>query len=1411
MSVHQAWSLVQALFWRWWVALCVIVVLVLAVTGTWWALHQAGPTARILSWLPGVTVVEPRGGLLGDFSAQRLEIRLPRQSLLTLIEPHWKGLTVRHDPSAAWSVGVDVTSLEARRADLHWVSAPVPAKPAPSRAPQNLDLPVSVRIGLLRVGAVHSNLWAPQVIENVDLQLSLQGSCATTLCHRVVLKQADVHGWSLQGLATVKTRQDLALDLALQARRRSLGDGDRVGIGQADLTLQGPLSKLSASGQVHVGEGLATAQSLVVSGDVTPFESWPVSRLALQTKQFDLALLWPSLPQTALSGQILAQPTAATAKRAVPDLTVDVALDNALAGPWDAARLPIQRVAGRVELPIAQAGAKGGQLASLGQTGQVALTLTMPRTSSRGPGTVAVSGGWDLQTPQKTNLRADIQGLEPQALDGRAPPLQLQGYVTVRSAPAPAPTPGHTIQETTWERWAVAAELAGQFNPAPGAPPQPLSLTLSGYWSPALAEVSALSLRSGAAQAKLTARVEQPMGSAWRARGQLAMTDFDPQLWMPWPAMAKGTHRLQGEMTFDVDAQAQGQISGQLNHSQLAGVPLEGQWLWKAPVGQPDTNLKVDLTAGGNQLALQAVLPLARPEGGGAALPEDRPQHWQLQAQAKALQALQPITQWWGWHGLQGQAVGNLSVDGIWPAVATQGQLDLTGLQVYSPGNTVYSAAQVQGHWRLNMGSLSAPAQAQWTIKQGRVGATQIEQWALSLEGSAQSHRLTAQGDVRVPGKAGATVAPPRVHLDLALQGRWLEAAKGWSGQVQRWSAVTVEASPRTLLSADQPLDVAWAHSEIDNLLSVSPGRVSVLGVAVKIQSLRWQVPHQTGTSGGNVDVSMEVEPLKLADALARMQPQEGWGGDMVVAGQLHIRHNPQQPWQVDAFLARQGGDLTLSEPAIVGGGVQTLGIRQARVELKAKEGVWTLVEQLDGRVLGNVTGQQTVKTSSPDQLPALNDRVSGSLDVKIGNLRPWGVWAPAGWRLSGQLEGQAVIAGTLGAPEYKGQLSGQNLGAVHTLLGVNLTDGQLLLALQGDQARLTKFTAKGGGERGGVISLEGDAVLGTEPQAHLKLQADHFALLQRVDRRAVISGQAQLTLGAEDIKVDGRLLIDEGLIDISKADAPTVGDDVNVINRPGELPDETEPSGTGSGAGTKRKLQVAVDVDLGQKLRLKGRGLDARLVGNLRLTTPNGRPAMHGVIKTASGSYVAYAQKLIIERGSLAFSGTIENPRLDILAMRAQSPMASSDDVKVGVTITGTAQDPRVRLYSDPSMSETEKLSWLILGRGAAGLGGADIGLLQTAASALLAGEGGSPKDSVLSAIGLDDLSVRQTGGEVRETIVNVGKQISRSWYVGYERSLNATAGNWQVIYRLAQRFTVRAQAGQDSALDLIWAWQFD
>jgi translocation and assembly module TamB len=90
-----------------------------------------------------------------------------------------------------------------------------------------------------------------------------------------------------------------------------------------------------------------------------------------------------------------------------------------------------------------------------------------------------------------------------------------------------------------------------------------------------------------------------------------------------------------------------------------------------------------------------------------------------------------------------------------------------------------------------------------------------------------------------------------------------------------------------------------------------------------------------------------------------------------------------------------------------------------------------------------------------------------------------------------------------------------------------------------------------------------------------------------------------------------------------------------------------------------------------------------------------------------------------------------------------------------------------------------------------------------------LLSGEGEAPTDALMRSLGIDELSLRQGDGDVRETVITLGKQLSRRWYLGYERGVNSTTGTWQLIYRIAQRFTLRAQSGLENSLDVIWVWR--
>jgi translocation and assembly module TamB len=537
-----------------------------------------------------------------------------------------------------------------------------------------------------------------------------------------------------------------------------------------------------------------------------------------------------------------------------------------------------------------------------------------------------------------------------------------------------------------------------------------------------------------------------------------------------------------------------------------------------------------------------------------------------------------------------------------------------------------------------------------------------------------------------------------------------------------------------------------------------------------------------------------------VAPLLARIQPGFGWRGNLRIGGQLELHAHHRDGIRASAELSRSSGDLEVVDPDNPGG-PQRLGLAELRLALQGRDGAWALTQRIDGSNLGRLDGSQRVTARSAQAWPGRSDKVEGLLDLQVAQLGNWGRWLPAGWRLAGQLQTQARIGGRLGAPEFSGELVGRQIAVRNSLQGVNWTDARLRVVLEGEQARVDEFTVKAGA---GTLTATGQARLGAAPRIDVALKADHFAAMQRIDRRVVVSGTAELSADGGTTRLKGRLRADEGRIDVSQGDAPGLADDVVVLRPEADAAAAATARERGAAPRGRRGLVLDLGADLGDNFELRGRGITTQLTGVLLVTSPNDKVALNGTITAVDGSYAAYGQKLAIDRGLITFTGPAENPRLDIQATRPDL-----DDVKVGVAITGTAQNPRVRLFSEPEMSNTDKLSWLLLGRASDGLGSTDLSLLQRAAFSLLAGESDSP--SLVQRIGLDQFGVRQTEGTVRETIVTLGKQLSRRWYVGYERSLNAATGSWQLIYRLAQRFTLRAQSGLDNAVDLIWTWKWD
>ena len=213
----------------------------------------------------------------------------------------------------------------------------------------------------------------------------------------------------------------------------------------------------------------------------------------------------------------------------------------------------------------------------------------------------------------------------------------------------------------------------------------------------------------------------------------------------------------------------------------------------------------------------------------------------------------------------------------------------------------------------------------------------------------------------------------------------------------------------------------------------------------------------------------------------------------------------------------------------------------------------------------------------------------------------------------------------------------------------------------------------------------------------------------------------------------------------------------------------------------------------------------------NLRSTPALPAPRVYGVVRTASGSYRAYGQQLSIQTGELGFNGPYDEPTLNILAMR---PQARDSDQQVGVQINGTAQAPRARLVATPDLPDAEKLAWLVLGRPATGAG-AEAAILQQAALALLSGNNSGLDGGLANVLGLDEISYRgesvKSDGSTSAAAVTLGKRLSNELYLSYETGLAGAMGTVSVFYDISRRFTLRARAGSENALDLIFKLQYD
>jgi len=1363
--------------WRGFVAL---VVALLVVAGVLLALAHAARSEAGTRWLlgrvPGLTAVDVQGSLIGE----RLHIgslrwqgsaTQPRLEIdgLEVAQPSWRLLPFE----GAW-VSLTATALSIKRAVWH-----SPQESTPGTGPPQLRLPIAVRIDAVSIGELQIDDSAPWR----DVRAALRVGDNDGAEHRIEGLAMRNDRLRLSGDARIGADAPLPLALRLQASAVAGAPW------QASVQADGPLSDFTLLATLRGDAGNPKAPQLDVRARIAPFAAWPLAGLQLSTRALDLAALSSAAPHTRIDAE-------ATVESAGLDRPAQVSLraQNHEPGRWDGQRVPVREL--QLEL-----GGTPNRLDRL-DIRQFEALLADDR---QGAGRVAGRGQW---TGGELQLQLQLAGVEAARLHGGAPLLRGGGTVSLQLDGVPLPLAGvagaaqaRPQAPPPWQA-RVDASLEGTL----GASARPIQAQFKATVGADAIELTALRARAGDGTAVATLKAQHRRNGGpgtWHVVGNGELQQLDPLLlWPPSDAgWAHGPHRANGHWQLDAEIPAdlaerlsrqresalaalRGQLQLDLAGSTLAGLPVDA---------------RADVRGDGQALGVHAVASAAGNQAtlDGRFAVEPAQDRWQIDVALPAPAALQP------WSGLlpgvpwpsTGQLSAQARLDGRWPELrGGSGTLKADGVKA---GDV--ALAEARGRWQFG-GSGDAPLELALDAKGVQQGAQRIDQLQARVDGTLRAHRLGLRIDTpaRPPAWSenlvGSTSTGTVATLDA--HGAWHSAAGGGGRWLADAAALRIGGRDG---KGDPWLDIRDLRAELAfdpsgslTRAQLSPGRALMAGGA----ALRWSAA-SWHADGHRLDLQGELEPLAVAPLLARLQPDIGWGGDLTLAGRIDIR--AAQQLDAEVVLARSGGDLRIADES---GAAQPLGIGELQLAFSAHDGVWRFAQGLAGRQIGEMAGAQTARTDARARWPAADAPLEGVLQMRVANLGAWGMWVPPGWRLGGKLRVSASLGGRVGAPQLRGEMHGGDLTVRNVLQGIGLSDGQLDASLEGDVAHLQRLSFKGGE---GTLDLSGEARLGDAPSARLQLAADRFRLLGRIDRRVIASGKAQLQLGRESLQLDGKFQVDEGLIDFSKANAPSLDNDVSVVREAASA-----PSGNGGRPPAQvlpaalRNAQVDLEVALGEKLQIRGRGLDTQLRGDLRLSTPGGRPALNGTVRAVSGTYVAYAQRLVIERGELVFTGAPENPRLDVLAIRPNL------DVRVGVAVTGPLQSLHVRLYSDPEMADMDKLSWLLLGRPSDGLGRTDTALLQRAAVALLAGEDRAPSDQLMAQLGITDFSVRQSDSETRETIVSLGRQLSQRWYVGYERSVNATTGSWQLIYRVAQRFTVRAQSGADNSLDFIWQWRW-
>lgn len=510
-------------------------------------------------------------------------------------------------------------------------------------------------------------------------------------------------------------------------------------------------------------------------------------------------------------------------------------------------------------------------------------------------------------------------------------------------------------------------------------------------------------------------------------------------------------------------------------------------------------------------------------------------------------------------------------------------------------------------------------------------------------------------------------------------------------------------------------------------------------------------------------------------DSLAQWLPKDfAWKGMLNADVQLDLpASGPKGQIVVDA----SGGTLRVKDKE------QWLDFPYQTLKLDSRLGPRRIDSQLqfDGGKLGQLMVQAQINPLPKNKPLSGEFRLSG-LDLSVA--RPF---VPMVEKLNGNLNGSGRLSGGLLAPQVNGslQLSGGQVSGSE--LPTSIEDLQLSAQIMGENVRLDG-TWKGG--KSGQGSLDGNLAWGRELLVDLNLKGSQLPVTVEPYAALEVAPDLKIALQDNRLAISGKVAIPKGQITVRELPPSTV-----------KVSDDTVIVGQQTVEGkAPMAMAMNIDVEVGQdKLAFSGFGLTANLQGHVHI---GDNMDTRGELWLNDGRYRAYGQRLTVRRARLLFAGPIDQPYLDIEAVR------QTDNVIAGIRLSGSAEQPTTKIFSEPAMSQEQALSYLVLGRPLSS-GGEDNNMLAQAALGLGLMGSSELTGGIAKNLGIQDFQLDTQGSGNATSVVasgNISERLSLRYGVGVFEPASTIA----LRYKLSKKVYLEAASGFASSLDIFYKRDF-